>query len=143
MLKNTVMSTKIKFILFLGRTFSGRNHDYAMLKEEFPPELDWFAHIRLLVDLGYQGILSDYNGDDIHIPIKKPRKSKKNPEPSLSDEQLDHNRALSQLRIYVEHAIGGFKRYNILNHRFRNHMAYFADHSIALSAALWNFSLSY
>ena len=143
MLKYTVMSTKVKFILFLGRTFSGRNHDYSMLKEEFPPELDWFAHIQLLVDLGYQGILSDYNGDDIQIPHKKPRKSKKNPEPQLSDQQLDENRALSKLRIFVENAIGGFKRYNILVQRFRNHKCDFDDQSVAVSAALWNFSLSY
>ena len=137
------MTTKIKFILFLGRTFSGHNHDYSMLKEEFPPDLDWFAHIQLLVDLGYQGILSDYNGDDIHLPHKKPRKSKKNPDPQLSEQQLAENRALSQLRIYVENAIGGFKRYNILVHRFRNHKLNFDDQSIAISAALWNFSLSY
>ncbi|MBV7336233.1 transposase [Chloroflexi bacterium TSY] len=143
MLKNTVMSTKAKFILFLGHTFSGSNHDYAMLKQEFPPNMDWFEHLQLLVDLGYQGILSDYKGDDIHLPHKKPRKSKKNPAPQLSDEQLAENRTLSKLRIYVENAIGGFKRYNILVDRFRNHMHNFDDHSIAISSALWNFSLSY
>lgn len=143
MLKHTVISTKVKFILFLGSTFSGHNHDYAMLKEEFPPSMDWFDNIQLLVDLGYLGILSDYKGDDIHLPHKKPRKSKKNPEPQLSNEQLAENRALSKLRIYVEHAIGGFKRYNILVHRFRNHKFNFDDQSMAVSAALWNFSLSY
>ena len=41
-LKNTVMSLPDKLIVFLGRTFSGHNHDYSMLKQEFPPELDWF-----------------------------------------------------------------------------------------------------
>ena len=41
-LKNTVMSLPDKYIVFLGRTFSGRHHDYSMLKHEFPPELDWF-----------------------------------------------------------------------------------------------------
>jgi len=30
------------------------------------------------------------------------------------------NKVLSQVRIFVEHAIGGMKRYNILVHAFRN-----------------------
>jgi hypothetical protein len=48
-------------IVFLGRTFSGHNHDYRMLKQEFPPEVDWFRDIHVRVDLGYQGMQSDYN----------------------------------------------------------------------------------
>ena len=71
------MSLPDKFIVFLGRTFSGHNHDYSMLKQEFPPELDWFTDIHVRVDLGYLGIQSDYSGDQIEIPTKKPRKSKK------------------------------------------------------------------
>ncbi len=50
-LKNTVMSLPDKFIVFLGRTFSGHNHDYSMLKQEFPPELDWFTAIHVRADL--------------------------------------------------------------------------------------------
>jgi hypothetical protein len=75
------MSLPNKLIVFLGRTFSGHNHDYNMLKQEFPPELDWFADIHVGVDLGYQGIQADYSGDQIDIPTKKPRKSKKHPNP--------------------------------------------------------------
>jgi hypothetical protein len=70
------MSSVSKVIIFLGHTFSGRNHDYSMLKKEFPPELDWFDVIQVLVDLGYQGILSDYVGDDIQIPHKSRAKAK-------------------------------------------------------------------
>src|SRR2546422_8663862 len=80
-LKNTVMSLPNKLIVFLGRTFSGHHHDYNMLKQEVPPELDWFADMHVGVDLGYQGIQSDYSGDQIDIPTKKPRKSKKHPNP--------------------------------------------------------------
>ena len=39
-LQNTVMALPDKFIVFLGRTFSGHNHDYLMLKQEVPPEVD-------------------------------------------------------------------------------------------------------
>ena len=84
-LKNTVMALPDKFIVFLGRTFSGHNHDYLMLKQEFPPEFDWFTDINVRVDLGYLGIQSDYKGDQIDIPTRKPRKSKKNPNPQLND----------------------------------------------------------
>ena len=138
-----MISTVDKVILFVGRTFTGHNHDYKMLKEELPPDLDWFSEIKVLVDLGYLGIQSDYEGDDIDIPHKKPRKSKKNPNPKLTDEQKAANRILSQARIFVENAIGGIKRYNILVHAFRNLKENFQDDVIAVSAALWNLSLNY
>jgi hypothetical protein len=93
------MSLPDKFIVFLGRTFSGHNHDYSMLKQELPPELDWFTDIHVRVDLGYLGIQADYRGDKIAIPTKKPRKSKKNPHPQLSDAQKAANKVLSQVRI--------------------------------------------
>jgi DDE superfamily endonuclease len=143
MLKNTVMSLPDKFIVFLGRTFSGHNHDYRMLKQELPPELDWFTDIHVLVDLGYLGMQSDYRGAQIEIPTKQPRKSKKNPRPQLSEAQKAVNTALSQVRIFVEHAIGGMKRYNILVHGFRNRKADFEDDVIGVCAGLWNFVLSY
>src|SRR5215475_7332053 len=71
-LKNTVMARPDKLIIFLGRTFSGHNHDYFMLKQEFPPELDWFADLHVRVDLGYLGIQSDYRGEQIEVSHKNP-----------------------------------------------------------------------
>ena len=79
----------------------------------------------------------------IDIPTKKPRKSKKNPTPELSAEQKAANKALSQVRIFVEHAIGGMKRYNILVHTFRNRLENFEDDVIGVCAGLWNLVLSY
>jgi hypothetical protein len=114
-----------------------------MLKTEFPPELAWFADLHVWVDLGYLGMQADYTGDQIHIPTKKPRKSKKNPTPQLSDEQKAANTVLSQIRIFIEHAIGGMKRYNILVHVFRNRKADVEDDAIGICAGLWNFALSY
>jgi hypothetical protein len=137
------MSRPDKCIVFLGRTFSGHNHDYTMLKQEFPPEVDWFSDLNVRVDLGYRGIQSDYRGDQIDIPTKKPRKSRKNPAPQLSDEQSAANTALSRVRIFIEHAIGGMKRYNILVHTFRNRIENFEDDVIGVWAGLWNLVLSY
>ena len=85
--KNTVISSAEKVILFIGQTFTGHNHDYTMLKEEFSPDEPWFENINVLGDLGYQGIQNDYEGDRIEIPAKKPRKSKANPNPELSEEE--------------------------------------------------------
>ena len=137
------MSLPDKLIVFVGRTFSGHNHDYTMLKQELPPELDWFRDLHVRVDLGYQGIQSDYSGDHIEIPTKKPRKSKENPDPQLNDDQKAANKALSQVRIFIEHATGGMKRYNILVHVFRNRKADFEDDAVGICAGLWNFALSY
>ena len=79
------MSSANKFILFLGQTFAGHIHDYTMLKAEFPPEQPWFEEVAALLDLGYQGIRSDYQGGNLSLPHKKPRKSKAKPNPQLSD----------------------------------------------------------
>src|SRR2546422_6816369 len=43
----TLFRSPDKFIVFLGRTFSGHNHDYNMLKQELSPELDWFTDIHI------------------------------------------------------------------------------------------------
>ena len=104
------MARPDKVIIFLGRTFSGHHHDYLMLKQELPPELDWFSDLYVRVDLGYLGMKSDYRGEHIDIPTRKPRKSQKNPNAQLSEEQKAANTALSRLRIFIEHAIGGMKR---------------------------------
>jgi hypothetical protein len=140
-MKNTIISSKSKIINFIGKTFPGSTHDYTMLKKEFLPELPWFEGLNVLPDLGYQGIQTDYTGDGIRIPHKKPRKSKKNPNPQLTKEQKEENRNLSRLRIFVENAIGGMKKFNILNFVFRNKKESFGDDVIALCAGLWNMSI--
>ena len=86
---------------------------------------------------------SDDRSERIAIPTKKPRKSKKHPKPPLSDEHKATTTARSQIRIFIEHAIGGMKRYNILVHVFRNRKADFEDDAVGICAGLWNFALSY
>ena len=86
---------------------------------------------------------SDYRGDQSDIPTRKPHKSQKNPHPQCSDEPKAAHTALSRVRILIEHAIGGMKRYNILVHVFRNRKADFEDDAVGICAGLWNFALSY
>lgn len=113
-----------------------------MLKAELPPDQPWFEGIEVAVDLGYLGITTDYQGEAITIPHKKPRKSKSNPTPQLTDTQKAENTAVLKIRIVVENAICGVKRYNILNHRYRNRVANFDDDVIGICAGLWNFLLA-
>jgi hypothetical protein len=135
------MALPDKFIILLGRTFRGHHHDDLMLQQEVPPELDWFTALQVRGDLGYLGIKSDDRGEQMDIPTKKPRKSQKNPNPQLSDEQKAANTALSRVRLFIEHAIGGMKRYNILVHPFRNRIAHLEDDVIGVCAGLWNLVL--
>ena len=53
------------------------------------------------------------------------------------------NKAVSQVRIFVEHAIGGMKLYTILVYAFRNCKENFEDDVIGVCAGLWNLVLSY
>ena len=79
----------------------------------------------------------------IEIPHKRPRKSKTNPNPTLTVEQRAENRAVSQVRIFIEHAIGGMKRFGILVQRFRNRKENFEEDSVGICAGLWNLNLCY
>ncbi len=141
--KNTVITTTRKMVLFLGYTILGSKHDYSLFKTEFPTDQAWFKTFKLWVDLGYLGIKTDYEAVEINIPHKKPRKSKANPTPTLSDEQKEENRRISQIRVIVEHAICGMKRFNVLVAKFRNHKPNFVDDVAVSAAALHNLILTF
>ena len=79
----------------------------------------------------------------IEIPHQKSRRSKTTPNPKLTVEQRAENRAVSQVRICIEPAIGGMKRFGILVQRFRNRKENFEDDSVGICAGLWNLNLCY
>ena len=140
--KNTVISTQDRSVVFLGKTFPGSTHDYKMLKQELSPKKAWWSKIKATVDLGYQGIKTDYeNPENVTIPHKKPRKSKSLPKPTLTRAQKRHNKKVGQKRVFVEHAIGGMKAFNILSTRFRNRKDNMADEVSFLVAGLWNLKI--
>ena len=125
----------------MGITTQGSFHDYALFKEEFSPELDWFELKKVFVDLGYLGIENDYPKAQVFIPEKKPKKTSKTSNPKLRDDQKSRNQAISKIRIYVENAIAGIKRYNILVQKYRNKRKNFEDDVIAIAAGLWNLEI--
>lgn len=101
----------------------------------------WFEDFTLWLDLGYLGTQKTYKAEAVNMPHKKPRKSKKNPTPTLTEEQKAENREISRVRVIVEQAISGIKRFNIVIHKFRNRLDDFVDTAILLAAGLWNWKL--
>ena len=132
--KNTVMANVRQKILFLGYTVAGSRHDYGLFKTEFAPGQDWFARFKVWVDLGYLGFQNDYTTLELRIPHKKRRKSKTNPNPTLTEEQKAQNQEMSRVRVVVENAICRMKRFRVLTDVFRNRVPTFID-DVALAAA--------
>lgn len=120
-------------ILYLSYCYAGKTHDYKMLKEEFPPEKDWFKNFNVRLDSGYQGFAKDYRCQQAYLPIKA---RKKHP---LTDEQRLSNRELARQRIGIEHSIGRLKRYRIATDRLRMHDFEKYDDTLEVCAGLWNF----
>ena len=83
----------------------GKSHDYTQLKHEFPPDDAWFSDLAVSLDSGYQGFAKDYACQAVSQPVKKPKNAE------LSVEQKASNQQISSGRIWIEHAIGGLKRY--------------------------------
>lgn len=115
-----------------------------MVKDEFNPEqADWFKNKEVWIDLGYLGFDKDYESKSLSIPIKRPRRKKKtDPKIEFTEEQKTHNKGVSSKRIYVEHAIGGMKRYRFLSDRLRCRDAAFYSVVLGVCAGLWNFQIN-
>lgn len=140
--KNTIISDLNQWIHYVGATVSGgKTHDFQLLKNEFPSENNYFENCKVWLDSGYQGFKKIYTTEETHIPIKKPRKSKNNPTPSLNKEQKEHNKEVSKTRIIVENSICRMKKFNVLNYKLRNRIDSFADDIIELCAGLANFKI--
>ena len=134
-------------VLFLGETHNGSVHDFSMLKTDCPTgqmtDNELFRQGILWVDLGYQGIIKLYENLKIEIPHKRPRKTKKNPTPKLTDEQKEYNSYIGTTRIRVEHSIGGIKISRIASHKFRGRKKGWNDDVILVATALHNFKRIY
>jgi hypothetical protein len=132
--KNVVMTDANKRILYLSPTKAGRRHDKRLadkvsLLAHIPPE------VAVWVDTGFQGIQKQ------HPNVCMPKKgTKKLP---LTEEEKRENQLISSIRVRVEHALGGMKRFRAVSDRFRNRMGRLDELFIQLAAGLWNYHLSY
>lgn len=134
--KNTIISDEKRKIVFVSPTREGKLHDLKQLKktgilEHIPKD------ITLWVDKGYQGIEEILRNDNnVMMPHRKPRGRE------LTENQKQENRLISGIRIVVEHAINGVKRFGAMSGIYRNRKGQ-DDSMIYLCASLWNFHLQY
>lgn len=132
-----ILSNPQRRILYVSHCWVGKAQDYGMFKLEFPPAQNWFAPFRVRVDLGFLGFEKDYVCKELLIPHKRKKKQE------LNAEQKAENKLLASQRIYVEHAIGGMKRYRILSDRLRVHDVELYNVILGVCAGLWNFYLTH
>ena len=130
--KNNVITERGGKVLYLSGTCEGKRHDKKLADDEryrFP------SGSTLLQDTGFQG----YQPEGVLVlqPKKKPRGSE-----LTSNEKLI-NRAISSLRVEVEHQIGGVKRCQILVQKFRNRVDNFVDEVMETACGLHNFRLTH
>lgn len=102
--------------------------------------MPWFEGLSIRLDLGFLGFKDLYACDSLYIPHKRKRVAKGQSN-ELNDEQKAYNKELGKERIFVEHSIGGMKRYRILEHRNRVKSKKVINQVIGVCAALWNFVL--
>ena len=113
-----------------------------MLKNEFDVNLGLLDLWQLLADLGYLGLVADYDVSAQSLPHRKPRRSKKNPNTALTDSQRTDNHAHARRRVKVEHAISGAKRLGCVTQVYRNKSAAFNDRIMAVACGIWNWHLT-
>jgi len=136
-----LLSNKKRKIFYVSYLYEGRCNDMGILKEEFKPGKQWFKNLRVIFDLGFIGVDKLYEFKELVIGHKRPRKSEKNPNPELTDEQKEKNKEISKERIYVEHAIGGMKRYRMLKNKARTKSYELKNQILGNCAGLWNYKL--
>ena len=119
-------------IFFVSTTYEGRMHDKTMADlagYTLPPGSCLYQ------DLGFQGFL--LAGVTICQPKKKPRGGE------LTPLEKATNHRISSIRIRIEHAIGGVKRYRIVKDKIRLLKDGIRDTVMETCCGLHNFRLQY
>lgn len=131
--KNIVINDKrTKKVKGLGRTQVGKKHDKAAADDEvyrFP------QGSQVWKDTGFQGYEPEQT--TTHQPKKKPRGGE------LTALEKAENRAISSVRIRVEHSIGGVKVFQITHAVYRNHRPAFDDLVMETACGLHNLRIDY
>ena len=126
--KNVIVANEKKRILIVTPSKHGRVHDKRLadknlLSFRIPDE------VSILADTGFQGL--QHLHPTTLIPKKKPRGG------VLTDADKALNRLISSVRMPVEHAIGGIKRFRCVSDVYRNKNG-FDDRLVNVVAGLWN-----
>lgn len=110
----------------------GKRHDKKLADEE-----DWLFPLgsHLWEDTGHQGYEPEQR--TTHRPKKKPRGGE------LTESEKEHNRAISEERVGIEHSVGGAKANRIVRETFRHRKADFADLVMIIGCGLHNLRLDF
>jgi hypothetical protein len=132
--KTVVMTDEHKRILIFTPTKSGRRHDKRLIDKSHLIRCVP-AHIAIWVDTGFKSL------ERYHPQVMMPAKgSKHHP---LTQAQKEENKVISSIRVRVEHAIAGMKRYKAASDVYRHKLANLDDTFMCLAAGLWNLHLQY
>lgn len=132
--KHIVIAAPNKKILVLGKSKTGRRHDWRIterqqLLDNLPPD------VTAWMDSGFVG------ADRVHPNSQIcARGTKKHP---LTVTQKQNNRIISSFRIPVEHANAGIKRMKAASDIWRNKIDGLDDRVMLISAGLWNFYIEH
>jgi hypothetical protein len=130
--KNLLVLDETCQMCFWSTTYDGKANDKSLAELEgstFPPGSC------LSQDLGFQGYTCE--GSTIVQPKTKP------PGGDLTPPEKAANRAISSLRIRIEHAIGGVKRYRIVKEQRHLLKDGIRDTIMETCCGLHNFRLQY
>jgi hypothetical protein len=130
--KNDVVIDEPCKIRFLSDTVEGRRNDKRLADES---DYRVPQGSVLVQDAGFQGFRLE--GVAILQPEKKPRGGE------LCYADKVRNRLISGIRVRVEHAIGGVKRYRIVKDKGRNWKPGFRDLVFEICCGLHNFRLNF
>lgn len=139
--KTLVITNRRKWIYYISYIYCGKEHDFSILKTEFPQTSNWFSKFMVLLDLGFQGFEKVYACMKLFIPYKRKRTKKGEKPIELTPAQKRWNRLVSKIRIYVEHGIGGMKRYGIMGYKNRMKNYSLKNTIVGICAGLWNLKL--
>ncbi len=136
-MKNVCLADKNKSILFVSKTYFGKEHDKTIFLNEkiaefLPPD------IKKLFDSAFEGLEKDC---PLMKHIFKPTKKKKG-QKILSKSVSEKNRRISKKRVIVENTFAGVKRLKITWDIFRNTTPDFGDKIFWIACGIWNFHLA-
>ena len=127
--KNVIIaSVKNRRILYLSKTRDGTVHDKKIIDEEKLSCHD--PNLMACVDSGFQGLSIG------SLKIVSPKKNTKLHK--LSDSDKEQNRAISSLRVVVEHSIAGVKISRSVQDVYRNMTKGFDDLLMSVACGLHN-----
>ena len=128
-----VMSNGTGLVLNLSPVADGSTHDSTLFKEYLAGEGAWLleladmckaygTELEIVVDLGYQGIMTAY-GHRFKIiqGVKRKRKDSPDYEPKhggLTEEEVKYTKEVSKKRIFVEHSMAKIKRFKLMRGPF-------------------------